>query len=235
MSHSLEKALRLVDLVASGSCTLSTLTERSGLSRSTVHRLAATLVRHKYLEYADNAYSIGYKFLEFAERKKLDFRVPAAAKAQMLEYSRKTGETMHFGILEGQDIVIVEKVTGSRQLQMNSYVGLRSPAYRTGIGKVLIAARPESEWESFLHLLEPETKRRLVKELRGVGRQGYAFDLGESNAAVYCVAAPIRAHAGHVVASASFSGASLYFTPTRLEELSVEIVQCAEKISATID
>lgn len=228
------KALKLIDLVAEGNLSLNELTTASGFSRSTTHRLAASLVKHRFLEYADQKYTLGFRLLELGERKKAELHIARVAKPIAQRFAEQTGETVHLAVLDGVHMILIEKIVGRRQLQVNSYVGQRTRAYRTGVGKALIAARPEEEWEYFLSGTDDEARARLLDELQGVRRSGYALDLEESNTGVCCVAAVIRDPGGRPLAAVSFNGASLYLSREVLEKLAPVIKECAGEVERAI-
>jgi len=237
MSRSLDKSLDLLAQVASGPQGLSALVERSGLPKSTVHRLAAVLVDHGFLRSESHRYYLGYRLMELGELAKKQVRLPALARRHMEALSSATLETIHLGELSGADIVYLEKIDGERGLQMRSRVGLTSVAATTAMGKVIIALRPEHEWASFFRQEPPRTPNTIttlaafLSELATVRQQGYAFDREENELGICCVAAPIRDAAGHTVAAVSLSGAVVYLPAERLDGLVKDVVACASAIS----
>lgn len=233
-SSTVEKALRLVELVAPGKKSLAELTRTSGFSRSTTHRLASLLVKHRYLEHRDSQYGLGSRFLELGERKRTELHFLRAAQPIARRYSERTGETVHLAVLQGTDMQLMDKLVGSRQLQVNSFIGQTNRAYRTGVGKAMIAARPEAEWANFLMHTDELTRERLLEDLRVTKERGYAIDIEESNTGVCCVAAAIRDSGGRQIAAVSFNGASIYLTAERIAELAPVIVECARDISDAI-
>lgn len=237
MSQTLDKALTLLDHVADGAQTLAALVKRSGLARSTVHRLAAVLVDHGFLRSVDHRYHLGYRLMELGEHAKQQVRLPALARRHMEELAATTLETVHLGELAGSDIVYLEKIEGRRGLQMRSRVGLTSLAATTAMGKAIIAYRPEAEWSGFFRDDPPRTPHtitsldRFASELTDVRELGYAFDREENELGICCVAAPIRDAADNVVAAVSLSGAVIYLPPERLTALAAGVVACADAIT----
>lgn len=233
-SSTVEKALQLIELVAQRRRSLAELTRASGFSRSTTHRLASLLVKHRYLEYHDNEYALGARFLELGDRKRAELHFLRAAQPIARRYSQQTGETVHLAVLQGTDMQLMDKIVGVRQLQVNSYVGQKNRAYRTGVGKAMIAARPEDQWEHYLADLSASDRQQLLADLAETRSRGYAIDIEESNVGVCCVAAAIRDSAGQQIAAVSFNGASVYLTPERIAELAPVIVECAHSIERAI-
>jgi IclR family KDG regulon transcriptional repressor len=114
---------------------------------------------------------------------------------------------------------------------MSSRVGRRSPTYCTGLGKALIAyEEPEIvqkyfEQKGFV-IYTPHTIRtfdELLIQLQEIRKNGYAFDLGEHELDVRCIAAPLFNSEGKVVAAISISGPVSRFEP--LNE-NVELINC---------
>lgn len=240
MSRTTEKTLTLLELVADGSRTLGELAERSGMPKSTVHRLAKSLLEGGYLRHDGRDYLLGYKLLELGERVKRELRLPHVARDAMVRLSEETSETVHLGELDGSHVVYLEKVDGSRGLQMASYVGLRSPAQTTAMGKVLLAALPPEEARGRLLRLEPRTPHSITEpdailaELEQVRARGYAFDREENEIGIRCLAAPVVDAAGDVIAAVSVSGATQFVTKERQRALVPVVQACADGISARL-
>lgn len=237
MSRSLDKSLALIAHVAAGAQSLAELVDSSGLTRSTVHRLAGVLVSHGFLRSEQHRYYLGYRLMEFGELAKRQVRLPVLAREHMQALSLSTQETIHLGQLSGNDIVYLEKIEGERGLQMRSRVGLTSLAATTAMGKTIIANRPEDEWSSFFREVVPRTPHTItclddfLAELATVCAQGYAFDREENELGICCIAAPVRDAADDVVAAISLSGAVVYLPGERLETLVQDVVHCANAIS----
>lgn len=237
MSRTLDKGLNLLSLVAEGVDSLSDLARASGLPKSTVHRLTHVLVEHHLLRYQDQRFRLDYRLLQLSElaRRQLDYLT--VARPHLEEVSRRTSETVHLGVLSDGHITYLEKIEGSRGLQMRSHVGLRVPARTTALGKMLIAGLPEEAWS--LHLLDraPKTDRSITEpdamrdELATIRRQGYALDLEENEPGIRCIAVPIWDASGRAIAAISISGATVYLTDARMRELVPIARACAETVS----
>ena len=237
MSRSLDKSLALLDHVAAGAQSLAELVDRSGLTRSTVHRLAGVLVEHGFLRSENHRYHLGYRLMDLGELAKQQVRLPALARRHMKALSAATQETIHLGELSSSDIVYLEKIEGERGLQMRSRVGLTSLAATTAMGKTIIAHKPEHEWAYYFREAPPRTPNTITRlddflaELKTVRGQGYAYDREENELGICCVAAPVRDASDHVVAAISLSGAVVYLPGQRLEGLVKDVVDCANAIS----
>jgi DNA-binding IclR family transcriptional regulator len=194
-----------------------TLDELAGILRSskpTVHRALATLRRAGLAELAGRGvYVLGDEYLRLAFRN-LDGR-PETARIQPLleQLSAQHGETAHYAVLSGKDIVYRAKMDPPQgAVRLTSVIGGRNPAYRTGVGKALLSSRLVEldqviEWfgEFPLEQKTPNTlvtPEALLEELRETRRRGYGIDNQENEIGVNCVAIPI-----HLDGSATPSGA----------------------------
>lgn len=126
----------------------------------------------------------------------------------------RLGETVHLAALESNQVIYLDKLQGTRSVQVRiTGMGSRFPAHCSGVGKVILAHLP---WERVLEILNeqgmeaftPNTitdLEKLGEELERVRRQGYAYDHEEAMPELCCVAAPICDHTGEVVAAMSLS------------------------------
>ena len=188
--------------------------QRTGLPRTTVHELLTTLAERKYLRRDDRTatYHLGLSVFRlgnaFAER--LELNSVGLRVAQSV--AQECDETVHVGILEGSDVVYVCKVDSTQSVRMVSRMGGRVPASCTAVGKALLAYLHEAERKKLLRrglakltpksITEPHV---LANQLDQIRASGIAFEAGESNPDVSCVAAPVRDHTGSVIAALSIS------------------------------
>src|SRR5205809_3957584 len=146
-SQSLERGLAILSAFRSGRPLLgvSDLSREVGLSRSTAHRYIATLAGLGYLQQdpPTRKYRLGPRVLDlgFSAINSMDLRELAAPHLQAL--SDETGHTVNMAVLDGADIVYIERCRtaqqGQREIDLNLHVGSRLPAYCTSMGKVLLA------------------------------------------------------------------------------------------------
>ncbi len=233
MSLVIGKALRLIELVAEGQDSLAALVRRSDLSRSTTHRLLSTLVTHGYLSLTERRYELGFRLLELGEKKKrslafLDRLQPALRRA-----AATTRDTIHVAILDGVDIVLIERVAGARELQIRSFVGQRARAFKTAVGKALIARQPPETWSGYLRGIPrdyPKTQAALLADLETARTWNYATDFDEVNIGTCGVASAFRLREGFH-AAASINGATVYFPTDRL----LQLAETSRALSAQLE
>lgn len=236
MSLVLDKAFRLIDLVAAGNDTLAGLTDASELSRSTTHRLLATLVEHKYLSLVGKHYRLGYRLLELGETKKRSLTFLDALRPILMRYAEETSDTIHLAVLDGYDIVLIDRIFGDRQLRINSFPGLRNTAYKTAVGKVLIGQLPSRQWKSYVGRIPVGYRRseeEILADLEAARRTNVAVDVDECNVGTCGIASSFRINDGLRVAC-SINGATVYFADGRMEALAPVVKRLAGELEAAI-
>lgn len=161
--------------------------ERTGLPRSTVHRLTSDLLeRGLLMRVAPRRYSIGVRLWELGELSPLSLRLREPAIPHMMRLYEATGENVHLAVLGGETpqtshALFVGRVTGRMSIPTVSRAGGREPLHATGVGKALLAGQGEA-WlaEYFTVPLLAETQRTITDEpglraeLELARRRGYA-------------------------------------------------------------
>jgi DNA-binding IclR family transcriptional regulator len=214
----LDRAISVLRLLADGQPrTLTEVNEALRMSSSTTFRLLSSLLAHGLLARDEPSarYRLGLGVLELA-RTYVDGNDMRRVALPELERLRDvTGETVHLSVLEGMEVVYLEKLPGLHAIGiMSSRVGGRSPAYCTGLGKILLAYQaPDAVREHFIsHPMHKFTQTTIVdvdtllEHLKQVRDLGYALDRREHELEVECVAAPVFDMDGQVVAAISVSG-----------------------------
>jgi IclR family pca regulon transcriptional regulator len=216
-SQSLERGLGILAAFSptQPSLGVSELAREVGLSRSTTHRYMSTLTRLGYLQQdpASRRYRLGPRVLDlgFSAINSMELRVISSPYLQRL--SDDTGFTVNMAILDGGDILYVERCrsarAGQREIDLNLHVGSRLPAYCTSMGKVLLAYLPDDRRAAVLDEAQlgrrgPNTltdRRALEAELARVRGHGLGLNNEELAYGLRSIAAPVRAAGGDVVAA----------------------------------
>jgi DNA-binding IclR family transcriptional regulator len=147
--------------------------------------------------------------------------------------------TVQVGVLNGSNVVYLNKLEGHQRLRTPSKIGGRMPAYCTAVGKVLLAFNQEATEDALRsprHAWTPNTivaEDALRQELARVHQTGIAFDLGESLASLSCVAAPIMGRDGRPVAAMSISGDATTFRPSDYEHVLRSVCYSASRSIAS--
>lgn len=219
---------------------ITDLGKQLGLPKSTVHRLASTLIDAGMLEQnAENGkYRLGLVIFELGAlvRRKMDFS--SEAKPFLIELRDKTGETAHLAILDHANIVYINCLESANAVRMRLDVGTRKPAHATAAGKVMLAFQPPDALSRLLNAgLNERTVNTIVdltefrRELATIQTRGYAIADEENEIGVRSLAAPVRDHFGNVIAALSIAGPAQRLTKKALASFVPDIVSAAEAIS----
>lgn len=211
------------------------LSEQLGLPRSTVQTLLRTLTSAGLLMQLPNRrYRLGWRTFELAGTFLASLELRKIALPYMQELADTVGEVVHLGVLEGEDVIYVEKVEGRQSIPLITRLGLRYPAYCTGIGKVLLAFYHRNE--ELLTQLVPMTpntitdRELLKKELDGIRSSGFSYDREESFVGLSCVATPVFDYTGSIIAGLSISAPTIRFSKNK-DRFTKLIFETSNKIS----
>jgi DNA-binding IclR family transcriptional regulator len=245
-SQTLDRALgALLQIGESGSrgLTLAECSASLGYSKPTVHRILRTLASRGFLrvDRERGLYTLGVANLRLGMTflEQLDLRNEALPILR--ELGERTGETVHLGVLDGSDVVYIEKVESTHAVRMFSQIGRTTPAYSTGVGKAILAQLPPEEVAQVLpERLEARTsatitdRAALLGHLVEVRRRGYSTDEVENEEGIRCVGAPVFDHTGIVCAGISVAGPATRVTSERTPELGRLVQTAALSISRRI-
>ena len=200
----LTRGLRVLRVLAEAGSPLplTALEERAAIPKSTLVRLLSVLAEADYVVRVDETPSfwLGPSVMPLAESYSSALDVSAYAEEVLKQLAASSGQTANVAILDGSDVVHLCVVEPDRPIRFRSSTGSRDGAYRTGLGKALLAfAAPDRLSDH----LPPEpfpaltkrtitTRRAMLIELEQVRRAGYAFDNEEGDVGVCCLAVPIR-------------------------------------------
>lgn len=195
---------------------LSEVVAATDLPRSSVHRFLQQLVGARWLERVENEYRLGLGIFEIGTLVAHRNRILAQARPYLQQLSISGDVVAHLAVLDGKDVVYLEKMGGAFAARLPSRVGGRMTATCTGVGKALLAFLPREELVSVLEQkLETRTSRSITDphslsvELARVRSEGVAYDRGEAVPGLACVATPVLRQ-GKVVAAISVSGAAAH-------------------------
>ncbi len=190
--------------------TLHELTERTGLPKSTVHRMVDQLVAIGWIEREVSGYRIGMRLFEIGGLASRRSRLSDLAYPHLHALSVATGLAVQMAILDGSDVVYLERIP-TKGLRLPTRQGGRQPAYCTALGKAMLAFDDDAAAGVLAQELHARTSRTLTTardleiELERIAETGLAFDHQESYEGLACVAAPVRG-SGRAIAAVSVTG-----------------------------
>ncbi|MDV3223495.1 IclR family transcriptional regulator [Intrasporangium sp.] len=205
------------------SLSLGELSRRSGLPKSTVHRMVTEMCHERMLEREDDGtYRLGLRLFEIGERVPTYRSLSEAARPIMEDLREATRQRIHLAVLEGVDVVYVE-IVGAGLLSIGSRTGGRFPAHATGVGKALLAYSPASVVQARIDAGLPRLTARTIttpgalhRDLRQARTRGFAQDREESHVGVSCVAAPVFGTDSRLRAALSITGRTTSIDPAKL-------------------
>jgi DNA-binding IclR family transcriptional regulator len=214
-STSVSKALQLLDAfrMSHGALGVSAIARRAGVPKSTAFRLLSNLETSGYVERRGKDYQLTLRVYELGKQVKNGRarELRELANPFLTELHMRTGWVSHLAILDGIDVVYLDKVSGLRAIRTPTRVGGRMPATCTGLGKALLASSDnETVHRAALVGLKPQTKysiaspKRLINELLRIKE---ALGLA-------CVAASVGSRDG-MSAAISASGATSQYDQSR--------------------
>jgi len=222
---------------------VSALSKRLGIAKSTVHRLAVTLVSEGLLEQnpENEKYRLGITLFRLGALVRQRMNVSNEAKPHLVELRGLTNETVHLAILNQHQIMYVYNLESTQAIRARSDVGVRKPAYCTAEGMAMLAFQPEELVEHVITeglvpltantRTEPAQLRSALQEVR---QRGYAVEDEESEIGMRCIAAPVRDGGGAVVASVGVAGPVQRLSKKTINLFAPDVVRTAEAISARL-
>jgi IclR family pca regulon transcriptional regulator len=224
---------------------LSEIVEALGLPKSSVFRILATLEQLGYLEHdpATRRYRPGLKVFQLGFAALAGLDIQQIARPHLERLALELDETASMAVLEGADIVYVERIRNRAIVGVMLGVGSHLPAHSASLGKVLLADLPAPELaerlgRASLARLTDHTivdRGALQDELAQIRRRGYAISDQELAVGLRAVAAPVRDRSGRAVAAISISGPTATITSARLEQaIAPAVVATAQRISQAL-
>ena len=242
-----DRALDILTLLADGEPRLlAQVSGAAGLHTSTAFRVLATLAGRNFVERDAQTghYTLGIASLELARAYQDASYLRRVALPTLQRLRDDTGETVHLAVLDNLDVVYLDKQQSFRAVAiMSSRVGARLPAYCTGLGKALLAytdpdlVRAHFDRVGLRRYTDATlpTIDSLLHELEQVRRRGFAFDHGEHEPEVRCVAAPIFGPRGAVSAALSVAGPASRLDPLETNHALIErTVAAARAVSGKL-
>lgn len=231
----------LESLAAEPGLSVSDVARRTGLPRTTAHRCLATLAEAGWIEAepgGTGGWRLGLHVLTLVPGVEGDLR--SVARPEMERLRDLSGESVHLSVLDGDRVVLIERVAHRDQVQLVVPIGTTVPAYASAMGKTMLAHMDEAERRAHLPpRLEGLTDRtvtsrdELAAELGRVREQGFAENDGDWHHGVAAVAAPILVR-GRPVAAISVSSTPARLDADRRAELVPEVRGTAERIGTLL-
>jgi IclR family KDG regulon transcriptional repressor len=220
---------------------VSELARRLDLGKSTVHRLLTTLVAEGLVEKdpVTGMYRLGLVMFELGQAVRVHMDLHAAVGPVLAALREETHESCQVGVLDGHDVVYVDRLESSQSLRLFNEMGRRVPVHTTSSGKVLLAHLPPDRLDAVLATapLTRMTTRsitdadQLRAELTRVRARGWSEAVEEREVGVASIAAPVRDADGDVVAAISIGGPAARMGAAQRKRLAEVVVEAGEAAS----
>jgi DNA-binding IclR family transcriptional regulator len=241
---SLSKIVRILECFSTvdRAMSLAELCDRTGLPRSTAHRLLASMREVGFLDQdrTRDRYRLGLKLFEFGNIVLSNMDLHREARPYVQQLGRLTGQLVHLAVFDGRQAVVIHRSDPSDSTTPPTYIE-NAPVHCTSVGKAILAFQPPAVINRLIAAgLRPYTDTTITKgpdliaELTRIRERGYSVDEGEHQPGLRCIGAPIRDQNGRVFAAVSISGPAWKIPLGEVESLSKIIIHSANAISAQL-
>jgi DNA-binding IclR family transcriptional regulator len=212
-SQTLVRGLDVLEQVAEGPAALSVIARQLGLSRSTVHRLATTLLERRYLNVTPRrGYSLGPKLLELGVLARDQISLVRLARPYLDALAAQTGDVALLAVRLGDDVVVADRAAGRRRVQPSLRTGDRLALSGSALGNALAAEA----------------------SLRDRAADGVIADAGDLAPEIHTIAAPVRDADGTVRAALGVAAASVYADSAQRSAAAAAVAEAARAMSAEL-
>lgn len=215
--------------------TLTEISRNTGIAKGTLHPIVATLLAKDYLENTNNLISLGKSIFKLGYAYTNSINYLKILKPHMREIVNACDEICQLGVLDGRDVLYIEKTEPKQAIRIASSAGKTMLAYATALGKCLLSELTEDalrelypEKVLFTYTLKTiSDKTKLFRNLQEVKKNGYAHEIGESNIDIECFAVPIRVN-NKLLASLSVSLPIFRSSQKKVAQI-IEVLQSHER------
>ena len=243
--QSIDRALDVIEVLSGESDGLGVteIANRIGLHKSTAHMIITTMVNRGYLNKTESGtYKIGLKLIEAVSCYINSLELQTEARPYIAKITGELGLTCHLGVLDGNEVVYIEKMDVFSNVRMYSQIGLHVHAYSCSLGKCLLSNYSADDVRklmsecSFIRFTDKtiSSVEELIADLDIDRGRGWAIDDEESEVGHRCVGAPIYDYRGDIIAAISASGPTTVFTQDRIESVAAYLKEQAMEISKSL-
>lgn len=222
---------------------VSELARKLGVAKSTVHRLAVTLVSEGMLEqnHETGRYRLGIALFGLGSLVRRRMNLSSEARQDLFALREATKETVQLAVIDENEIMYVYNLESTQAIRVNSDIGVRKPAFCTASGRAILAFQPDERIADVLAApLQPRAPKTttdrdaVLRLLADVRERGYATEDEECEAGMRAVAAPVRNETGAVVASVSIAAPVQRLSKETMARVAPLVIKTAGAISARL-
>ena len=244
MEKTVVKALKVLEMLARspGPCSLSDVAAQCEMTKSNAHRLLQTLSTCNYVRQAPETrnYETTLRIWEFGLQVYDRFDIRGVAEPFLRQLHAKTRESVHLSILDGAEVIYLDKIDSDHAVRAYIRVGERAPAYCTSTGRAMLAYMDEPAIAAASTNMRKHTEKTipsaaaLRRELAKIRETGVSLTFGEWRAGVVGVAAPVRTEFGAVVAGVGVAGPPDRMDPDDLDPFIDAVTETARGLSVAL-
>jgi DNA-binding IclR family transcriptional regulator len=218
------RGLMVLESLSRAGCPLNLgeLAKTTHLPKSTVHRICGQLLDLGLLDRVGTGFGLGLRIFEWGSKAERQRDLRRAAIPFLSDLHARLRETIHLGVLDGRDVIYVEKIEDHSAVRCPTTVGERRPAHATALGKAMLAFNPTGLRAVLEEPLIGRTARTIiapglfVRQMQRIRESGVSTEIEESFLGVACVASPILDSTGKPVGAISISSPTSRFNAARL-------------------
>lgn len=237
MNNSVLRAMDVLELLSQGPMTVTEVSRQLEIPKTSAFDILSALCSRRFAQCDDqkryslglSAYRVGMAYISGTD-------LYSAGHVRLEQLCRKLQQTVYLAVEDRGQVVYIDKAEQDSPIRFTRRVGDRNSLSRTGLGKAIMAARPE-----LLNTLTfplPRitattvcTKDELLKELELTRQRGYALDLGEDNHLLRCIGVPVLDADGTAIGALSCSMLVSEFETTDITMIAAELTATALDIS----
>lgn len=238
--RSVERAMDiLLSFVDAKEQSLTEISTKIALHKSTVHRLLASLEGKGFIIHngENEKYRLGFRIWELSANLSQSDDLGSVLLPEMEQLRDNIAETVSLYIRDGNERVRIQAVQSTQAIRRVAPVGMRLPLYVGASGKVLLAFADRDVQESVFqlakeaHHMKYEAFQQMLAETR---KAGYATSIEEREPGAAAISVPIVNRAGHLVASLAVSGPVNRLTPARMLEHASMVIDAAHRMGTML-
>jgi IclR family pca regulon transcriptional regulator len=193
--------------------TLSEVAARAAVSRAAARRLLLTLEHLGYVRRDARHFALTPRVLDLGYSYLSSLNASVLAQPIMEQVSRRIDESCSLAVLDGHEVVYVQRVAVRKIMTINLAIGARLPAFCTSMGRMLLAGLDELAFERWLRVLKTEAATRFTlvdkAEVRAAVERarthGYAYVEQELQEGLCSLAVAVRDGGGRTIAALNSS------------------------------
>ena len=246
MSESIRAVERALDVLLcftsqAPELTMSQISERIGINKSTVHRLLSTLEGKRFVERdpSTGLYRPGLRLLQMASLAMEQNSLRRLAAPFLQDLCERYRENVNLALLDGADVVYVDVIVGSQRVKLAAVPGQRLPAFCTASGKAILAFLSDDHVRRVLERGMPGYTRTTItsmekffEDIRQVRERGFAISEQEFEDGINAIAVPI---CDQPIASISIAGPAYRLTREHMFEIGPNLLETAKIIALDVE